>query len=68
MKLSVRKAGRATILDFEGSLKLGEAEEGVRRQMQELVDSGSTKLACNLAHLTDFTAQGSERWFARSPM
>ncbi len=47
--IGIRKAGHATILDLEGALKLGDAEEAFRNQIQQLVDAGSTHIAVNLA-------------------
>ena len=58
MKLSVRKAGRVTILDFEGALKLGDGEEALREQVQQILDSGETRVAFNLAKLTDLDSSG----------
>ena len=58
MKISIRKAGRATILDIEGPLKLGEAEESFRNQVQQLVETGSTHVAVNLAGVTELDSSG----------
>lgn len=58
MKINIRKAGKATILDLEGPLKLGEAEEAFRGQMQQLVDSGTTHVAVNLAGVTELDSSG----------
>jgi anti-sigma B factor antagonist len=58
VKISIRKAGRATILDLEGPLKLGEAEESFRNQVQQLVDAGSTHVAVNLAGVTELDSSG----------
>lgn len=58
VKLSLRKAGRATILDFEGALKLGDGVEAVREQVQQLLDSGEARVAFNLAKLTDLDSSG----------
>jgi anti-sigma B factor antagonist len=58
VKISIRKAGRATILDIEGPLKLGEAEESFRNQVQQLVDTGSTHVAVNLAGVTELDSSG----------
>ena len=58
MNINIRKAGRATILDLEGPLKLGEAEEAFRNQIQQLVDGGSTYIAVNMAGVTELDSSG----------
>ena len=58
MNNSIRKAGRATILDLEGPLKLGDAEESFRNQIQQLIDAGSTYVAVNLAGVTELDSSG----------
>ena len=58
MNISIRKAGPATILDLNGPLKLGEPEELFRNQIQQLMDSGSTHVAINLAGVTDLDSSG----------
>ncbi len=56
--IGIRKAGHATILDLEGPLKLGDAEEAFRNKIQQLVDSGSTHVAVNLAGVTELDSSG----------
>ena len=58
MKITIRKAGPATILDLSGSLKLGEAEQIFRNQIQELLDAGSTHVAVNMSGVTDIDSSG----------
>ena len=58
MNISIRKAGHATILDLDGPLKLGEAEEAFRNQIQQLADSGSTRIAVNLSGVTELDSSG----------
>lgn len=58
LNITIRKAGQATILDLEGPLKLGEAEESFRNQVQQLVESGSTHVAVNLAGVTELDSSG----------
>src|SRR6266481_10228435 len=58
LNISSRKAGRATILDLEGPLKLGDAEESFRNQVQQLIDAGSTHVAVNLAGVTELDSSG----------
>jgi anti-sigma B factor antagonist len=58
LNISIRKAGRATILDLEGPLKLGDAEESFRKQIQQLIEAGSTHVAVNLAGVTELDSSG----------
>jgi hypothetical protein len=51
--IGIRKAGRATILDLDGALKLGDAEEAFRNQVQQLIEAGSLHVAVNLAGVTE---------------
>ena len=53
MNIGIRKAGRATILDLEGPLKLGDAEEAFLNQVQQLIDGGTLHVAVNLAGVTE---------------
>jgi anti-sigma B factor antagonist len=58
LNISIRKAGRATILDLDGPLKLGDAEESFRNQVQQLIEGGSTHVAVNLAGVTELDSSG----------
>ena len=58
MNIHIRTAGSATILDLEGPLKLGPAQEEFRDQVQKLVEAGSTHVAVNLAGVTDLDSSG----------
>jgi anti-sigma B factor antagonist len=58
VNIDIRKAGPATILDLVGPLKLGEAEESLRSQIQRLVDSGTTHVAVNLSGVTALDSSG----------
>jgi len=58
LNIRIRTAGRATILDLDGPLKLGEAQETFRDQVQKLVDAGSTRIAVNLAGVSDLDSSG----------
>jgi anti-sigma B factor antagonist len=58
VNISIRKAGPATILDLDGPLKLGEAEETFRNQMQQLMDAGTTHVAVNLAGVSELDSSG----------
>jgi anti-anti-sigma factor len=58
VKVGIRRAGRVTILDLDGSLSLGESEDTIREPLQQLIDSGSNRVAFNLANLTDLDSSG----------
>ncbi len=58
MNIRVRTAGLATILDLDGTLKLGKDEEAFRSQVQQTVDGGCTHLAINLAGVSDIDSSG----------
>ena len=58
MNITIRKAGPAAILDLNGPLKLGEPEELFRNQIQQLMESGTTHVAVNLAGVTDLDSSG----------
>ena len=58
MNISIRKAGPAVILDLDGPLRLGEAEEALRVRIQNLLDSGTTHLAVNLSGITYLDSSG----------
>jgi anti-sigma B factor antagonist len=58
VNIRIRKAGNATILDLDGALKLGDAEEAFRNQVQQLLDNGTTHIAVNLAGVTELDSSG----------
>jgi len=58
VNIKTRKAGQAIILDLDGPLKLGEAEEAFRSQVQQLIDEGSSRVAVNLAGVTELDSSG----------
>jgi anti-sigma B factor antagonist len=58
VNINIRKAGSATILDLDGPLKLGESEEAFRNQIQQLLEAGSTRVAVNLAGVTELDSSG----------
>jgi anti-sigma B factor antagonist len=58
VNISIRKAGAATILDLSGPLKIGQAEESFRNQVQQLVDAGTTHIAVNMSGVTDLDSSG----------
>jgi anti-sigma B factor antagonist len=58
VNIRIRNAGPATILDLDGPLKLGKAEEAFRSQIQQLVDAGTKHVAVNLAGVSDLDSSG----------
>ena len=58
MEIQIRKAGNATILDLNGAIRLGETEQKFRNQVDQLIESGSTHLAVNLAGVPELDSSG----------
>jgi anti-sigma B factor antagonist len=58
VKVSIRRAGRVTILDLDGSLRLGESEDSIREPLHQLIDGGCNRVAFNLTNLTDLDSSG----------
>jgi len=58
LKINTRQAGRITILDLDGPLRLGPAEDVFRSQVEQLIQAGSTLLAVNLAQVSDLDSSG----------
>lgn len=58
MNITIRKAGTAAILDLDGPLSFGEAQESLRSHIQQLMDSGTTHVALNLSGITFLDSSG----------
>lgn len=58
MTIKVRKAAKATILDLSGPLKMGEAVDAFRDQVEELTSAGAKNLAVNLAGVPEMDSSG----------
>jgi anti-sigma B factor antagonist len=58
LKINIRRAGRVTILDLDGALKLGAAEDAFREQVQQLMTRGPAFIAVNLARVSDLDSSG----------
>lgn len=58
LTINVRRAGKATILDLSGPLKMGESEKAFRHQVEELLGAGTTNLAVNLAGVPAMDSAG----------
>ena len=48
MTISVRSSDTATILDMNGALKIGDAEQGFREKVRDLLAAGSKNLGLAL--------------------
>src|SRR5215472_12041236 len=61
MTIKVRSTDVATILDLNGPLKIGEAEQGFREKVKEVVEKGAKNLAVNLSEvpITDSSGIGA---------
>lgn len=58
MSIGVRKIGHTTILDLNGPLKLGEAEQAFREQVQKLVENGAKNVVVNLSGVPTMDSSG----------
>ncbi|HLW79123.1 MAG TPA: STAS domain-containing protein [Terriglobia bacterium] len=58
MKITVRTTEKATILDLDGPLKIGEAEQGFREKVKEVVGLGVKNLGVNLADVPTTDSSG----------
>lgn len=58
MNITVRTTDNATILDLNGALKIGEAEQGFREKVKEVVDKGAKNLAVNLTEVPTTDSSG----------
>jgi anti-sigma B factor antagonist len=58
MKSNVRQSGDVTILDLGGKITIGSGEEALRSSMQEILDSGATKVVINMGGVTMIDSSG----------
>lgn len=58
MHIRIRTKGNVSILDLNGPLKLGEAEQAFRQHVQELLSSGTKNLAVNLTGVPEMDSSG----------
>lgn len=58
MQINIREAGRVAILDLDGPLRLGPAEDAFRKYVQQLIEAGSIFVAVNLTQVTDLDSSG----------
>jgi anti-sigma B factor antagonist len=58
LDINVRKRSDAQLIQLKGSLKLGEAVDGLRRTLEELLGAGETRLILNLAEVPIVDSSG----------
>ena len=58
MTINIRTLDQATVLDLDGSLKAGGAEQAFRNSVGELLSAGVTNLAINLAGVSFLDSSG----------
>jgi anti-sigma B factor antagonist len=58
MTITVRQTEKATILDLDGALKIGDAEQGFRQKVKEVTEAGATNLAINLSAVPTTDSSG----------
>ena len=58
MTINIRTVDQVTILDLNGPLKAGEAEQGFRNSVSEVLSAGVTNLAINLAGVSFLDSSG----------
>lgn len=58
MDINVRKRANAQLIQLKGSLKLGDAVDGLRRTIEELLTAGETHLVVNLTEVPIIDSSG----------
>ena len=58
LKIHIRQVGRVAIMDLEGPLRLGAAEETFRENTRLLLAAGTSFVAINLARVSDVDSSG----------
>src|SRR3954453_10794788 len=58
MKFNTRQSGDVTILDLSGKITIGSGEEALRNSIQELMNSGATKILINMSGVTMIDSSG----------
>jgi anti-sigma B factor antagonist len=58
VNISIRRAGSITILDLNGQLKLGESEQALRQEFNDLMQQGVRHVAVNLAGVSYIDSSG----------
>ena len=58
MKFNVRQSGSVTILDLNGKITIGSGEEALRNTVQEILNSGATRVVINMSGVTMIDSSG----------
>jgi anti-sigma B factor antagonist len=58
MKIDERAVGDVTVLDMQGKLLIGEGDELLRERINNLVESGKTKIVLNLGEVPYMDSAG----------
>ena len=58
MKIRIRKTDTVAILDLDGRLTFGDGQETLTAEVQNLIDSGMTRVAINLSGITYLDSSG----------
>jgi anti-sigma B factor antagonist len=58
MKIDERTVGDVTVLDMQGKLLIGEGDELLRERINNLVESGKTKIVLNLGEVPYMDSAG----------
>ncbi len=58
MKLSTRKVGRVVIIDVDGKVVLGEGDVEIKKNVDDLLQSGNRNLLLNLAKVPYLDSAG----------
>jgi anti-anti-sigma factor len=58
MDVSRRQVGDVTILDLKGKITIGSGDVQLRNAVQEVINSGATKVLINMAHVSTIDSSG----------
>ena len=58
MNVNVRQAGDVTILDLKGKITIGSGDVALRQAIQEVMNSGATKVLINMADVSTIDSSG----------
>jgi|SRR5215207_3403246 anti-anti-sigma factor len=58
MNVNVRKSGDVTILDLKGKITIGSGDVVLRNSMQEIMNSGATKVLINMRDVSTIDSSG----------
>ena len=58
MDINVRKRSQAQLIQLRGPLRMGPAVDGLRQAMEEILNSGDTRIVINLAEVPMIDSSG----------